>query len=146
MRPTLLRSRSRRFSGLALLFAAVWAGALQAQAASSSALSRQCQDRVRQHFSVPSMARFTTARSNAPGDGTIEMRGRVEGTTGSGGYRQFDYECRMLRRDGTWVADPVRLMPSGRSEGSSDPGKPTNPSSSGGCGDVCGDSAARRYR
>jgi hypothetical protein len=145
MRPTLRRSTSRLISGIALVFGAVWAGALQAQAASTSALTQQCQDRVRQHFSVPSMARFTPARSNAPGDGTIEMRGRVEGVTPSGGYRQFDYECRMLRRAGGWVADPVSLTPSGRSAGSSDTGTPTKPSS-GACGGVCGDSAVGRYR
>jgi hypothetical protein len=146
MRPTLLSSRSRLFSGVALVSALVWAGALQAQAASTSSLSGQCQDRVRQRFSVPSMARFTTGRSNAPGDGTIQIRGSVVGMTGSGGYRQYDYECRMLRRGGTWVADPVTLTRSGQSEGSSDTGERTNPSSSRACGDSCADSAKGRYR
>jgi hypothetical protein len=113
----LLRQTHRKlplFSGLlAPVFAAVWAGALQAQAASDSVLTAQCQEGVRQHFNAPSMVRFTSATSNAPGDGTIEIRGRVEGMISSGN-RQYDYECRMLRRDGIWVADPVTLTPSER--------------------------------
>jgi hypothetical protein len=115
----LLRQTPRKlplFSGLlAPVFVAVWAGGLQAQVASDSVLTAQCQEGVRHHFNAPSMVRFTSERSNAPGDGTIAIRGRVEGMTGSGN-RQYDYECRMLRRDGTWVADQVTLTPSERPE------------------------------
>jgi len=101
---------SRIFPGLlALLAATGWAGALHAQAVSDSSITDQCQERVRQHLNVPSMARFTSATSTSPGDGTIEIRGRVEEMIGGAGHQQLDYECRMLRRHETWVADSVTL-------------------------------------